>query len=304
MKRKVLLLIFISIILCFAAILLLLTQTGNNNYTSIPPADVPAGFVRISGGTFTMGSPVNEPGRWDDEGPQRRVTVSSFSMGINPVTVGEFRRFVNAKNHTEAKEAEATWDGSRWDTSADASWRDYFTHDNHPVVFVRWFYAIEYCNWLSVQEGLTPAYTISGSGDNRTVTWNRRANGYRLPTEAEWEYACRAGTTTAYNTVASITTVQANFYDTLGRTTPVGNYAANGWGLHDKHGNVWEWCWDWYGSYPRNTQRDPAGASAGSDRVLRGGGWYSSVERVRSANRRFIAPSDWGYDTGFRLVRN
>ncbi|MCL2179559.1 MAG: SUMF1/EgtB/PvdO family nonheme iron enzyme [Treponema sp.] len=266
---------------------------------------VPAGFVRIQGGTFTMGSPANEPGYISTE-TQRQVTVSSFSMGVNPVTVGEFRRFVNASRYqTEAERSGGghVWTGSQWETRADANWRNpYFTQaDNHPVVLVTWNEAVQYCNWLSAQEGLTPAYNISGTN----VTWNRSANGYRLPTEAEWEYACRAGTTTAYNTGASITTNQANYDRTSYSTTPVGNYAANRYGLHDMHGNVWEWCWDWYGDYPAGAQNDPTGASSGWGRVLRGGSWNLSAAYIRSASRNLsTSPTDRGIDSGFRVVRN
>jgi formylglycine-generating enzyme required for sulfatase activity len=146
----------------------------------IPPASnptsfIPANMVSIQGGTFSMGSPANEPGRLGHEGPQHQVTVNSFYMGRFPVTQAEY-------------EAVMGINPSR------------FKGLNLPVELVNWFDAVEYCNRLSQREGLTQAYSISGIGDNRTVIWNRNANGYRLPTEAEWEYACRAGTTTAYNT--------------------------------------------------------------------------------------------------------
>jgi len=228
-------------------------------------------------------------------------------MGKNPVTVGEFRRFINATNYRTDGERSGggfVWT-DKWEQKADANWRNpYFTqNDNHPVVLVSWNDAVEYCNWLSRQEGLTPAYTISGTGDNRSVTWNRNANGYRLPTEAEWEYACRAGTTTAYNTGANITTNQANYNNTLGRTTPVGNYPANNWGLHDMHGNVWEWCWDWFGGYAAGAQTDPVGASSGTGRVLRGGSWNSSAGNTRSSLRNNDGPSHRISLNGFRVVR-
>ena len=253
-----------------------------------------------------MGSP---SGGGDDERPVRQVTISSFQMGINPVTVGEFRRFINATNYrTDAERSGGGWvrENNQWVQKADANWRNpYFTqNDNHPVVLVSWFDVIEYCNWLSRQEGLTPAYTISGIGNNRTVTWNRSANGYRLPTETEWEYACRAGTTTAYSTGASITTTQANFNNSLGRTTPVGNYAANAWGLHDMHGNVYEWCWDWFGNYPAEAQTDPTGPASGSDRVIRGGSWFSVAQNLRSANRSVDYDPNYRVSyIGFRLSR-
>jgi len=177
------------------------------------PTPVPGGMVRINGGTFMMGSPANEPGREDDE-RQRQVTVSSFNMGIYPVTQREYQEIMGVNP-------------------------SHFRGENLPVEMVTWFDAIEYCNRRSQREGLTPAYTITNrvpaSGypiTSATVTWNRNANGYRLPTEAEWEYACRAGTTTAYNTGPNITNNTGWYNENSGQTTrPVGHLPANRWGL-------------------------------------------------------------------------
>ena len=270
---------------------------------------VTAGFVRINGGTFTMGSPANEPERDRNEDPQRLVTVSSFYMARNTVTVGEFRRFVDATRYrtdAETRGGGFIWVDSGWVQRADANWRNpqaFVQDENHPVVQISWFDAVRYCNWLSEQEGLSPAYRIRGSGNNRTVTWNRNANGYRLPTEAEWEYAARAGTSTAYNTGSTITSSQANINNTLGRTTQVGSYSPNAWGLNDMHGNVWELCWDWYGNYLSGAQSDPTGPSSGTGRVGRGGCWNNGLN-VRSALRIHITP-DWrNGHVGFRVVRN
>jgi formylglycine-generating enzyme required for sulfatase activity len=253
-----------------------------------PPA--PANMVRINGGTFAMGSPANEPGRRDNEGPQHYVTVSSFYMGKYEVTQREYQEVMGTNPSN-------------------------FKGDNLPVEQVSWFDAVEYCNKRSQREGLTPAYTISGSGDNRTVTWNRSANGYRLPTEAEWEYACRAGTTSPFSTGNNITTSQANYdgnypYNNNAKgtyrekTTTVGSFAPNAWGLHDMHGNVREWCWDWFGNYASGSQTDPTGASSGSFRVSRGGGWNNSAQNVRSADRHGFTPSSRTYHPGFRVLRN
>ncbi|MCL2763931.1 MAG: formylglycine-generating enzyme family protein [Treponema sp.] len=260
-------------------------------------------MVRINGGTFTMGSSVNEAGRESDE-TQREVTVSSFSIGKYPVTVGEFRRYA-ANNQTVAELLGGGFiiENGQLVQKADANWRNPYISqaDNHPVVMISFFDAIFYCNWLSEQENLTPAYTVDAE---LNVTWNRNTNGYRLPTEAEWEYACRAGTTTAYNTGASVTASQANYIINISRTTtPVGNYPANAWGLHDMHGNVWEWCWDWYGAYATGAQTNPAGAVSGSLRVIRGGGWTSIGQRLRSARRDKDSPWNTYYFSGFRLVR-
>ena len=244
-------------------------------------------MVRIESGTFLMGSPADEPQRvWNET--QRQVTVSAFSMGKYPVTQKEYEEVMGTNP-------------------------SYFKGEDLPVETVSWFDAIEYCNRLSQREGLTPAYTISGSENDRTVTWNRNANGYRLPTEAEWEYACRAETTTPFNTGNNITTSEANYngnrpYNNNARgenreqTTPVGTFEPNAWGLHDMHGNVWEWCWDWYDDYPRVAETDPMGPSHGALRVLRGGSWRYDGQLLRSAFRDYHYPSFRQSLMGFRVV--
>ena len=256
------------------------TRQSPSPTPSPTPTQIPADFVRINGGTFTMGSPANEPGRHNDE-IQRQVTVSSFHMGIYLVTQREYREVMGTNPSN-------------------------FRGDNLPVETVSWFDAIEYCNRRSQREGFTPAYTISGSGNNRTVTWNRNANGYRLPTEAEWEYACRAGTTTPWNTGASITTSQANFgyLEENSRATTVDRYLPNRWGLYDMHGNVWEWCWDWFGTYASGVQTNPTGAISGTHRVVRGGSMLNDDSSLRSAFRHTVSPAERDYFIGFRVVRN
>ncbi|GBU26780.1 serine/threonine protein kinase [Treponema sp. R8-4-B8] len=249
------------------------------------PASIPAGMVRIQGGTFTMGSPSSEPSRNSNEGPQHQVTVSSFYMGRYEVTQKEYQEVMGTNPSN-------------------------FKGDNLPVEQVSWYDAIEYCNKRSQKEGLTPAYTRNG--DN--VTWNKNANGYRLPTEAEWEYACRAGTTTPFSTGNNVTTSQANYdgnypYNNNAKgeyrqkTTAVGSFSPNALGLYDMHGNVREWCWDWYGDYTSGAQTDPMGASSGSYRVLRGGNWNNYGMFLRSASRYGSYPYVRYYDIGFRLVR-
>ena len=252
--------------------------------TPVTPAAVPERpvvpeMVRIQGGTFTMGSPASEPWRNDDE-VQRRVKISSFFMGNYEVTQKEFQEVMG--------------------TNPSA-----FKGDNLPVEMVSWYDALKYCNARSWKEGLTPAYTISGSGDNPTVTWNRKANGYRLPTEAEWEYACRAGTTTAYNTGASMSN-NTGWYNGNSdlKTHPVGQNPANAWGLYDMHGNVWEWCYDGFGSYSSGAQTDPVGEFWGGGRVRRGGSWFASAQIARSACRDHCRPDYRVHYLGFRVARN
>jgi len=262
-------------------------------------------MVRINGGTFTMGSPDNEVGRDDDE-IQRQVTVSAFWMGKYEVTQKEYQEIMGV-NPSE------------------------FRRDNLPVESVTWFDAVEYCNKRSQKEGLTPVYTITGRTPSTgypitaaTVTVNWNANGYRLPTEAEWEYACRAGTTTRFwsgnddaslagkaniadlslkDIVRDVLKEWTNIRDGYSKTSPVGSFTANAWGLHDMHGNVSEWCWDWYAAYAAGSQTDPRGEIAGEYRVGRGGSWFNLAVRTRSAFRAYGDPGSRLGITGFRLVR-
>jgi formylglycine-generating enzyme required for sulfatase activity len=242
------------------------------------PLPVPVNMVKINGGTFMMGSPSSEPGYNKNE-IQHKVTVSDFYIGNFPVTQKEYQEAMGTNP-------------SR------------FKGDNHPVECVSWFDAIEYCNKRSQMEGLTPAYTRSGNN----VTWNKKANGYRLPTEAEWEYACRAGTTTAYNTGADNITDNTGWYNANsdGKTHSSGQKPANAWGLYDMHGNVSEWCWDWFDEkyYSSSSINNPVGANSGKGRVIRGGDWVSNDIHVRSARRYSSVPRGQVSSLGFRVVRN
>ncbi|MDR1073497.1 MAG: formylglycine-generating enzyme family protein [Treponema sp.] len=246
-------------------------------------------FVLVKGGTFVMGSPSEEPERGQDEA-QRQVTVSDFYLAKSEVTQREYAALMG-NNPSESK------------------------GENLPVENVTWFDAVRYCNARSSREGLNAAYAIDGE----TVTWNRDADGYRLPAEAEWEYACRAGTATPFHTGRAITDEQANFYnhygynnDSSGRvnggyrgsTSPVNSFDPNPWGLFDMHGNVGEWCWDWYDEYGTGNQAAPAGPAAGTYRVTRGGGWNDFPKHVRSAYRSAMPPGNGVFNIGFRLARN
>jgi formylglycine-generating enzyme required for sulfatase activity len=252
-------------------------------------ASAASDFVLIKGGTYIMGSPSSEAERGTDE-TQRRVTVADFYLAKSEVTQREYRELAgnNPSN---------------------------FKGDTLPVENVTWFDAVRYCNAISAKEGLTPAYTISGTD----VKWDRSANGYRLPTEAEWEYACRAGTTTPFHTGKGISDSEANFMNSYGynsdasgrvtggyrqETIAVNSFKPNQWGLFDMHGNVWEWCWDWYGEYGTSAAENPTGAVSGSYRVNRGGGWNDFPKHIRSAYRAATPPDNGSFNIGFRLARN
>jgi formylglycine-generating enzyme required for sulfatase activity len=189
-----------------------------------------------------------------------------------------------------------------------------------PMQWVTWYDAVSYCNQRSVSEGYSPAYTITGAAfDGKhiisasRVVWNQMASGYRLPTEAEWEYACRATSTTAFcngaiTNATGCSPLDANldrigwYCGNSGGSGPaaVGRKEPNAWGLYDMHGNVWEWCWDWYGSYS-GAATDPIGPASGSYHVIRGGSWYSGARYCRSAYRG-DNPDIWGIRLGFRLA--
>jgi formylglycine-generating enzyme required for sulfatase activity len=190
------------------------------------------------------------------------------------------------------------------------------------VETVSWYDAIVFCNKLSVAEGLSPAYSIAGSIDpsdwgavptSNNATWDAAvivsgSNGYRLPTEAQWEYAAKGGDGSPGNyTYSGSDNVDAVAWysgNSGSMTHEVGKKAANGLGLYDMSGNVWEWCWDWYGAYTNQAQTDPTGPASGANRVLRGGGWYDSAVLVRSAYRYYnFSPDYRGNFIGFRLVR-
>jgi formylglycine-generating enzyme required for sulfatase activity len=251
-------------------------------------------MVWIPAGTFTMGTPETESDRGSSETQHQVTLTQGFYMGKYQVTQERYQAVMgtNPSNFTNAVSPETST-------------------ANRPVEQVSWYDAVEFCNKLSEQEGLTPVYTITGRTPATgypitaaTVTPDWGKNGYRLPTEAQWEYACRAGTETAYNTGATISDSTGWYTNNSGgRTHSVGEKPANVWGLYDMHGNVWEWCWDWYGTYDSGVQNDPTGAVSGNSRVLRGGSWNDNGQYLRSAFRGDDYPSIRAYDFGFRLVR-
>ncbi len=249
------------------------------------------------------------------ERPQHRVVISKpFLMSATEVTVGEFGKFVAATKYvTEAEQfgfgnsGEKVLSDKISEKDRGVSWKSpgYAVTDESPVSQVTWNDACAFCNWLSEQEKRTPCYRPDGSGSWIVVA---KSNGYRLPSEAQWEYACRAGTTTQYSFGDDYQELREYGWfnkNSNGRAMPVGLKPGNAFGLHDMHGNLWEWCqdfWDekWYEKSPRN---DPNSPDSGSIRVLRGGYWYNNASNCRSACRLYYTPSYRFNYLGFRPVR-
>jgi uncharacterized protein (TIGR02996 family) len=243
-------------------------------------------FALIPPGSFLMGSPDDEQGRYDDEEPLHRVTLTRpFWMGVHTLTQGQYRAVMDANPSAFQPGGE------------EGGLVAHLDHSALPVDSVSWEEARAFCRALSS----LPEERLAG----------RR---YRLPSEAEWEYACRACTTTPFHVGDQLSTSEANFdgsdeEDELGsgseqrrHTTPVGSFPPNAWGLYDMHGNVWEWCSDWFDEdyYHRSPSHDPGGPEEESEyHVLRGGSWFSRASVCRCACRNPVAsPSA----TGFRVV--
>jgi formylglycine-generating enzyme required for sulfatase activity len=279
-------------------------RLGESFCLSVAAADEPRGltnslgmrFVRVPAGEFLMGSPDGDEQADDDERPQHAVRIAqAFYLGVYEVTQTEFESVMD--------------ENPSWFSRLGGG-RDMVAGRNterFPVEMVSWDDAARFCRRLAEVD----AERVAG----RT---------YRLPTEAEWEYACRAGGTTRFAWADVITSVEANIADPSANpalpqvTRPVGSYLPNAWGLHDMHGNVWEWCSDWYSAeyyesfsvrekVPEGRMRDasiidPLGPAEGNGRVVRGGDYRFDASQARSANRDFTRPTrrDWG--NGFRVV--
>jgi formylglycine-generating enzyme required for sulfatase activity len=228
-------------------------------------------LVRIPKGTFQMGSPIEEEGADDDEA-QHQVTISKdYYLGVTEVTQGQYEKVMGTNPSRFQKQVIRKSDSSMY-----------------PVEKVLWEDAVEFCKKLSD----LPEEKVAG-------------RVYRLPTDAEWEYACRAGSNTAYSFGEGSKSLGDYAWfggNSNNQTHPVGEKKANAWGLYDMHGNVWEWCTDWYGKYPKGAVSDPVGPREGSYRVLRGGGWGTAAANCRSADRCMFLPSRRFSIFGFRVA--
>jgi formylglycine-generating enzyme required for sulfatase activity len=264
-------------------------------------------LVRLPPGTFTMGSPTSNPQRTDFEEEHEVEITRPFWMGAHEVTVGQFRRFVAETGYRTTAE---TGDGPGcfgWNADTGRmergkySWKNpgWEQTDDHPAVNLSWNDARAFCAWLSKKEGRT----------------------YRLPTEAEWEYACRAGTTTRFHSgddpemlvgVGNVVDAAAKKHfpqwpaiggdDGFAFTAPVGRYKPNAFGLYDMHGNALEWCADWFWYANKAERKDPQGPPFGVARVQRGGGWADFSWQCTSSRRTGFPPDNCCVSSGFRVV--
>jgi len=221
--------------------------------------------------------------KYSDEQSVRSVALSAFGLLRDPITKAQYRAYLEATEQTVSDENRA---------EAKA---------NHPVVNVSWYDAVRFCNWLSIANGREAVYKIS---DDNTVEWDRTKKGFRLPTEAEWEYVARGNDGRKYpwgNEPPDPT--RANYSDGSPKTTmPVGNYPAGAgpFGHLDLAGNVWEWCYDWYANYVAKDVDNPIGSKKGQFRVLRGGSW----DDLRCADRDYGHPGLNNDDHGFRVAED
>lgn len=232
----------------------------------------PMRFIRLTGGEFVMGSPADEPGRRANEA-QHQVRISEFEVAEAPVTQAQWREVMGDEN-----------------PSYDFGFQP---ADDHPAENVSWFRAIEFCNELSKREGRKACYVKQGE----QVIWDRESDGYRLLTEAEWEYACRAGSKHAYCFGVNVKLLgrYATYNQRWGGTSPVKSLLSNTWGLYDMHGNVWEWVWDEYGG-PYNLSPSP------EYRTLRGGSCGDDATLIRCAVRCGYRPESYNPSIGLRLA--
>ncbi len=279
---------FVCLLLTIAAA----TASGQQakRITPMPGMD----FVYIQPGDFVMGSPEDEEGREETETQHRVTLYRGFFMQVTEVTVDQWRAFVEDSGYksTATETGCMVLKDGEWDVRKGYHWEKpgFSQQGDHPVTCVSWKDADAFARWLS-----------------------QKAEGtFRLPTEAEWEYACRAGSAARFYWGDKAECNRANFGNSWTnecrrkeplRTVKVGSYQPNQWGLYDMHGNAWEWTHDWFADYPEGPVTDPTGPEWGERRAVRGGSWWSYSRFCRSAARVRNSPDQAFHTLGFRLVR-
>lgn len=276
-------------------------------------------FVFIKGGQFMMGAPEKDKDASNDEKPQHKVQLSDFYLGKYATTLSQFTEFIAATGYqTDADKGGGSivWTGETWREQAGVNWRcDVKGNPQldalHPVIHVSWNDAIHFCNYSNKKLGLKPSYDAQGNLLNtkgKITADLQEVHGFRLPSEAEWEFACRAGTSNLYYTGDQLSREQANFNNHLGRTQPVGSYPPNPWGLYDMLGNVWEWCQDVYDAdfyeecKKQGQVSNPLNVQNGTSCIIRGGGWFNIVQDCRPTLRINNYPTHRLSFLGFRVV--
>jgi formylglycine-generating enzyme required for sulfatase activity len=318
MKRR-----FVILVAVMAVATGIFAQTDKNN------------MILISGGSYKMGDFTGE--RHAQERPVHDVFLDSYYVSKYQLTVGEFRGFVEETGYITDCEKKGGGhvflvENGKQKYSHDslASWKyvGYIPNDRQPVTFVSWVDAINYCNWKSKKDDLQCCYKITGD----SVFWDKSANGYRLLTEAEWEFVARSGGKNykfAWGNDSlpvingqkaanikdetfkkacwahdKLKPVWKGYEDEYLYTSPVGSFAPNELGIYDICGNVYEWCWDWYSEYNENPVTNPTGPATGLKRVCKNVGYACPIEQIGTTHRGLAEPNSFGDNMGFRIGRN
>ena len=272
-----------NIMLALSIMMFIISCSDDSNSVQADKT-VKGNLVLIPAGPFSLGNTGSYEGEYDEKPPVTIIISKPFYISKYEITQQQYKA-VMGNNPSE------------------------FKGDNLPVEQVSWYDALNFCNRLSQSEGLTPCYTINGT----KVTCDFEANGYRLPTEAEWEYVAKAGTKTDFYsgklTYSGNSPIDPNLdkiawysANSSNATHPVGQKTPNAFGLYDMSGNVWEWCWDRYAEYPSKETKDYQGPEIGTYRVYRGGGWRNLAWYCRSTNRDRNYLDDKNNSLGFRVV--
>jgi formylglycine-generating enzyme required for sulfatase activity len=271
-------------------------------------------MVLVEGGSFMMGRDDKNDkikgAEFQNELPRHEVKLKSFNIGKYEVSVKEYKEFVKAKGKNMPPQPDSAWFAEHPDTKlfyplSKTQWWGW--KDEFPMHNITWFEAVEYCNWLSEKQGLKKVYTFVGKSE---ISWDLSANGYRLPTEAEWEYAARGGKLSkGFNFSGSNDVDEVAWYDNTTKykgPVKLGTKKPNELGIYDMSGNVWEWCNDFFDAnyYSKSPKENPQGAGANNYRVLRGGSWHYRGDYARIANRDGPNAGFTNYTYGFRLAKN